>query len=98
MADGIDADGKSDESGAHVFSDVPVVLHVSVGRAKIPVGELLAVERNSVIPLDRKVEDPVSIHAGERIVAYGELQELEGSEDGHLGVRITEIVDGDTLA
>lgn len=78
-----------------IFRDVPVVLHVSVGRAKIPVGELLAIERNAIIALDSKVEDPVTLHAGDRIVAYGELQELEGSEDGRLAVRITEIVDGE---
>lgn len=78
-----------------VFRDVPVQLYVSVGRAKLPVGELLAIERNAVIALDRSVDDPVSIHAGERIVAYGELQEVEGAEDGRLAVRITEIVDGD---
>jgi flagellar motor switch protein FliN len=77
-----------------IFRDVPVVLHVSVGRAKLPVGELLAIERNAVIALDRNIDDPVALHAGDRIVAYGELQELEGAEDGRLAVRITEIVDG----
>ena len=88
------AEPESGTVSEHLFRDVPVILHVSVGRAKLPVGELLAIERNAVITLDRKVDEPVSIHAGDRIVAYGELQELDGSEDGRLAVRITEIVDG----
>ena len=95
MAD--DGDAASGLSVENVFKDVPVVLFVSVGRAKIPVGELLAIERNAVIALDRNVEDPVSIHAGDRVVAYGELQELEGADGGRLAVRITEIVDGEAL-
>ncbi|MEM9032669.1 MAG: FliM/FliN family flagellar motor switch protein [Pseudomonadota bacterium] len=94
MADG-DTDPMAGPAGDSVFKDVPVILYVSVGRAKLPVGELLAIERNAVIALDRNIEDPVSIHAGDRIVAYGELQELEDAEDGRLAVRITEIVDGE---
>jgi flagellar motor switch protein FliN/FliY len=87
----------SDLDDDGVFRDVPVVLSVSVGRARLPVGDLLAIDKNAVIALDRKVDDPVAILAGERIVAYGELQELDGSEAGLLAVRITTIVDDDRV-
>lgn len=74
--------------------DVLVNVSVIVGTAKLPFGDLLEMERDAIIELDQKVADPVSLIAGDRVVAYGELQELDGSEDGQIAVRITEIVHG----
>ncbi|MCI4666380.1 MAG: FliM/FliN family flagellar motor switch protein [Neomegalonema sp.] len=71
---------------------VPVQVVVSVGAARPTIGELLAMKRDSLLPLDSKLEDPVDIMVGKRVVARGELQELE-EEEGRLGVRLTEIVD-----
>ncbi|MEM0947044.1 MAG: FliM/FliN family flagellar motor switch protein [Pseudomonadota bacterium] len=76
------------------FRDVPVTLVVSVGRARASIGTLLSLDRNAVIPLDKGIDDPVTIYAGDRIVAHGELQEV-AEAPGHLAVRITEIVSAD---
>ena len=80
------------------FHNVPVELTVTVGQARIPVRELLALERNAVIELDRTVNEPVTVSAGDKVVAYGELQELAESNDGALAVRITRIVDDASAA
>lgn len=74
-----------------IFS-VPLEVVVSVGRASPSIGELLNMRRDSLLELDTKVDDPVDIMVGRRVIARGELQEIEG-EDGRLGVRLTEIVD-----
>lgn len=74
-----------------LFRDVPVTLTVSVGRARTRIGTLLALDRNAVIPLDSGVDDPVAIFAGDRLVAHGELQEMEGEPRGRLAVRITRL-------
>jgi flagellar motor switch protein FliN/FliY len=42
--------------------------------------------------LDRRIDDPVDIRVGDRVIARGELQELDDGS-GRLGVRLTEIVD-----
>ena len=84
-----------DPGNQGAFRDVPVVLSVSVGQARLPVRELLALDRNAIVPLDRRVDEPVILVAGDRVVAYGELQEMEGSEDGALAVRITSIAEDD---
>ena len=78
-----------------MFGDVPVTLTVTVGRARLSVRELLELDRNAVVALDSRIDDPVTIHAGDRIVARGELQELEGAADGALAVRITQIAHTD---
>jgi flagellar motor switch protein FliN/FliY len=74
-----------------IFS-VPVDVVVSVGQAQPVIGELLAMRRDMVLPLSSRVDDPVSIMIGDRVIARGELEEL-GEDGGRLGVRLTEIVD-----
>ncbi len=74
-----------------IFS-VPVQVVISVGRTEPSIGELLNMKRDTLLPLDTKVDDPVDIMVGKRVIARGELQELEDG-DGRLGVRLTEIVD-----
>jgi flagellar motor switch protein FliN/FliY len=46
-----------------------------------------------VLALDTRIEDPVELYVGERLIARGELQELDGAEAGQLAVRLTEVVD-----
>jgi flagellar motor switch protein FliN/FliY len=72
---------------------VPVEVVVCVGRALPPIGELINMRRDAIIVLDRRIDDPVEIRIGDRVIARGELQELEDGS-GRLGVRMTEIVDG----
>lgn len=66
---------------------------ISVGRARPKVRELMALRRDSVLALDRRVDDPVELYIGEKLIARGELEELEGEQAGFLGVRLTEIID-----
>lgn len=82
------------EDGRHrraIFS-VPVDVVVSVGQARPVIGELLAMRRDMVLPLSSRVDDPVQIMVGSRVIARGELEEM-GEESGRLGVRLTEVVD-----
>ena len=74
------------------FHSLPVEIAVCVGTARPPLGELLAMGPDAVIVLDRRIEDPVDIRVGDRVIARGELQELEDGS-GRLGVRLTEIAD-----
>lgn len=71
---------------------VPIQVVISVGKASPSIGEVLNMRRDSLLPLDSKLDDPVEIMVGKRVIARGELQELEDGE-GRLGVRLTEIVD-----
>ena len=72
---------------------VPVEITVSVGKARPKLSELLKMEQGAVLSLDTKVEDPVCLYIGDRLIARGELEELDGDEGGMLAVRLTEIAD-----
>jgi len=78
---------------AQGFVSVPIEITVSVGKARPTIRDLLALQRDSVLSLDRRVEDPVELFIGGRLVARGVLTEVEGGAAGQLGVRLTEVAD-----
>lgn len=80
-----------DRSEETPFSQVPIEITISVGRARPLVRDLLRLQRDAVLTLDRRVEDPVELYVGDRLIARGELQELEGEQAGQLAVRLTEV-------
>jgi len=87
-------DRKPDASNRHqrAIFDLEVDVVVAVGRARPKVKDLLQMGRDSLIALDAKLDDPVEIMIGKRVIARGQLQELD-DKPGQLGVRLTEIVD-----
>ena len=85
-------DGRGPEL-RHPFSSVPIEITISVGKARPLIRDLLKMGRNSVLPLDRRVDDAVELFVGERLIARGELEELEGDQKGQLAVRLTEVAD-----
>jgi len=81
----------NDQSETSPFGQVPIEVTISVGKARPLVKDLLRLGRDSVLPLDRRVDDPVELYVGDRLIARGELQELDGEGSGQLAVRLTEV-------
>lgn len=71
---------------------VPIEVVISVGKARPLISDLVALRRDSVLPLDSRIEDPVELYIGEKLIARGELQEMD-DQSGRLGVRLTEVAD-----
>lgn len=80
-----------DISDANPFSQVPIEVTISVGRARPLVRDLLRLSKDAVLQLDRRVDDPVELYVGDRLIARGELTEMEGDNAGQLAVRLTEV-------
>ena len=76
------------------FAQVPIEVTVRVGRARPAVSELLAMQDGTVLALDRRIEDPVELYVGERLIGRGVLEEVPGEEPGRLAVRLTEVMAG----
>ena len=73
------------------FAQVQIEVTISVGKARPLVRDLLRLSRDAVLQLDRRVDDPVELYVGDRLIARGELQEVEGDTTGKLAVRLTEV-------
>lgn len=84
---------RPDTGASNPFTQVPIEITVSVGKSRPLVRELLRLRRDSVLSLDRRVDDPVELYVGDKLIARGELTELEGDAAGRLAVRLTEIAD-----
>ena len=80
-----------DNPESNPFAQVPIEVTISVGRARPLVRDLLRLARDAVLPLDRRVDDPVELYVGDRLIARGELQEMDGDAAGQLAVRLTEV-------
>jgi flagellar motor switch protein FliN/FliY len=75
------------------FTQIPVEIRISVGTARPLVSDLLTLQKDSVLALEQNIEDPVELFVGDRLIARGELQELDGENAGRLAVRLTEVAE-----
>ena len=62
----------------HPLHNIPIEISVSVGKARPLVKDLLTLNEDAVLPLDKRIEDPVELYVGDKLIARGGLQELEG--------------------
>lgn len=76
----------------HLLRNLPVEVTISVGRARPLVRDLLELGENAVLPLDKRIDDPVDLFVGGRLIARGQLEQVTGSETGQLAVRLTEVI------
>ncbi|MFA5581060.1 MAG: FliM/FliN family flagellar motor C-terminal domain-containing protein [Paracoccaceae bacterium] len=83
----------STENRSNPFTQVPIEVTISVGKARPLISDLLQLRNDSVLPLDSRIEDPVELYVGGRLIARGQLEELGGADSGQLAVRLTEVAD-----
>jgi len=70
---------------------IPVTVQVVLGSSSMQVSNLLKLGRGAVVPLDRRVGEPVDIIVNGRIIARGEVVVVE-DDNSRFGVSLTEIV------
>ncbi|PFG32245.1 flagellar motor switch protein FliN [Sanguibacter antarcticus] len=85
------ATGRSGSSpdNLRLLYDVEMTLTAEIGRAKLPVRQVLDLVPGTVIELDRVAGSPADLMVNGRLIARGEVVVI----DEDYGLRITEIVD-----
>jgi flagellar motor switch protein FliN/FliY len=78
--------GKSEALDA--VYDVPVQIYAVLGRATMPVNQLLKLGRGAVVELDKRIGESIDIFVNNKLVARGEVVAVED----RLGITMTEIV------
>jgi flagellar motor switch protein FliN/FliY len=68
-----------------------VTVKVVLGSAVMPVASLTKLGRGAVIPLDRRVGEPVEVVVNGRIIAKGEVVVVDEATS-RFGVSLTEIM------
>lgn len=82
----------STEKNINPLEDIPIEITISVGKSRPKIKDLLHLEQDAVLELDKRIDDMVDLFVGNRLIARGELQELPGDQNGQLAVRLTEII------
>lgn len=91
MADPV-ADAAAREEKGNPLVQVPIEVMVAVGRARPSVQELLSLSRDSVLALDKGVDDPIELFVGDRLIGIGTLEVLGEGDTAKLAVRIQEVI------
>lgn len=81
--------GASVGDNLRLLYDVEMTLSAEIGRAKLPVRQVLELVPGAVIELDRVAGSPADLMVNGRLIARGEVVVI----DEDYGLRITEIVD-----
>lgn len=71
-----------------VILDVPVTLSLVVGRARIPIRNLLQLNQGSVVELERPAGEPMDVFVNDTLIAQGEVVVV----NDRFGVRLTDVV------
>lgn len=76
------------EDDAHAVYDVDVEISAVLGRALMPISQILKLGRGAVVELNKTVGQNIEIHANGQLVALGDVVVVED----RLGVTTTEIL------
>jgi flagellar motor switch protein FliN len=84
-----------DEGGAagedvnlEVVLDIPVTLSMEIGRAKLPIRNLLQLNQGSVVELERMVGEPMDVLVNGTLIAHGEVVVVNEK----YGIRLTDVI------
>jgi flagellar motor switch protein FliN/FliY len=81
-------DSPSADLNLDVILDVPVSLSLEVGRARIPIRNLLQLNQGSVVELERGAGEPLDVYVNGTLIAQGEVVVV----NDRFGVRLTDVV------
>ena len=70
---------------------IPVTVKIVLGSTTMPVASLVKLGRGAIIPLDRRVGEPVDVVVNGRVVARGEVVVVDEATS-RFGISLTEVV------
>lgn len=86
--------GSSDSassSNMDLIMRIPVTVQIVLGTATMPVANLAKLGRGAVVPLDRRVGEPVDVVVNGKVVARGEVV-VTDEDNSRFGISLTEVL------
>lgn len=77
-----------DDVNLEVVLDIPVTLAMEIGRAKLPIRNLLQLNQGSVVELERLVGEPMDVLVNGTLIAHGEVVVINEK----YGIRLTDVI------
>ena len=82
------APAQNNDVNLDVLLDVPVTLSMEVGRARLPIRNLLQLNKGSVVELERVAGEPLDVYANGTLIAHGEVVVINEK----FGIRLIDVV------
>ena len=76
------------EVNIEAILDIPVTLSVEVGRARIPIRNLLQLTQGSVVELERGAGEALDVFVNGTLIAHGEVVVVNDK----FGIRLTDVI------
>jgi flagellar motor switch protein FliN/FliY len=76
------------EVNIEAILDVPVTLSMEVGRARIPIRNLLQLTQGAVVELERGAGEPLDVFVNGTLIAHGEVVVVNDK----FGIRVTDVI------
>lgn len=76
------------EINMDVILDVPVTVSLEVGRARMPIRNLLQLNQGSVVELERQTGEPFDVYVNGTLIAHGEVVVV----NERFGIRLTDVI------
>jgi flagellar motor switch protein FliN len=71
----------------HPFVDIPIKISIQLANRTMKVRDILQLQAGSIVDLPKSAGENVDILMNERLIAFGEVLELESST----GIRLTDL-------
>ena len=78
----------NEDVNLEVVLDIPVTLSMEIGRAKVPIRNLLQLNQGSVVELERLVGEPMDVLVNGTLIAHGEVVVINEK----YGIRLTDVI------
>lgn len=79
---------ETEEGKLSILLDIPLEVTVEIGSTEMAIEEILKLNPNSVIELDRYIDEPIDLKVNGKIIAKGELYTVKNN----FGIKITQII------
>jgi len=77
-----------ESSKISMLLDIPLEVTVEIGTTQMLIEDVLKLNPNSIVELDRYINEPVDLKVNGRVIAKGELYTVKNN----FGIRITHII------
>lgn len=81
-------DISANEDKFSILLDIPLEVTVEIGSTEMAIEDILKLNPNSIIELDRYIDEPIDLKVNGKIIAKGELYTVQNN----FGIKITQII------
>jgi flagellar motor switch protein FliN len=82
--------GSGLDANMDLIKDIPIDVQIILGSSRMQVSGLMNLTEGAIIPLDRKIGEPVDLVVNGRLIGRGEITVLENDES-RFGIRLLEV-------